>query len=291
VVFGNTAIRNSEAASSAQPKEGEPVLLPCMNEQTTLDAPLQAEFEAYAAAGFRHVELWFPKLKKLDLTPAVVAGRLRDAGLTPVCACSCDVRLTRPQEEFDQHLPELKANLEWAQAFGLPRFVITSSSGAIHPDDYKLAAERLARVAELASLYKVRVALEFIASSKLFGCLPTTLSVIRASGHANAGVCLDTFHFFVGSSKTEDLGELMPGEIAHVHFHDAPRRVPRERLTDADRLPPGEGSFPLNPITAALRRIGYRGALSIELFGAEFHQGDPGTVAERCYRAVRKYLS
>jgi sugar phosphate isomerase/epimerase len=116
----------------------------------------------------------------------------------------------------------------------------------------------------------------------LCACLPTALSVVRAAAHQNAGVCLDTFHFFVGPSKTEDLADLKPGEIAHVHFHDVPGSVPRERLADADRLPPGEGCLPLDRITAALRSIGYRGALSVELFGTGFHTGVPKAVAERC---------
>ncbi len=277
-------LTSAEAAESA--------LLPCINQQTTLDAGFEAECAAYAAAGFRRVELWFPKLRKLGLSPAAVTATLRSAGLTPISACSSDSRLTYPKEEFDGHLPEIDSNLELAQSLAVPRYVVTSSAPKdLRPDDYKIAAERLQIVAELASRYKVRIALEFIAGSKLIGCLPTALSVIRSAGNRNAGVCLDTFHFFVGSSKTEDLSELKPGEIEHVHFHDVPDSIPRERLRDTDRLPPGEGSLPLAIVTGALRRIGYRGALSVELFGESFHTGDPKLVAERCYRAVRRYTA
>ncbi len=268
----------------------ESVLLPCINQQTTLDAGFERECAAYAAAGFRRVELWFPKLRKLGLSPTTVVAVLRRAGLTPQSACSSDARLTHPKEDFEGHLPEFESNMELAQALAVPRYVITSSATKdLQPDDYKVAAARLNTVAEMASRYKVRIALEFIAGSKLIGCLPTALSLIRSAGHRNAGICLDTFHFFVGSSKTEDLPQLRAGEIEHVHFHDVPSSIPRERLRDTDRLPPGEGSLPLAIVTAALRRAGYRGALSVELFGEAFHTGDPKLVAERCYRAVRRY--
>jgi len=41
--------------------------------------------------------------------------------------------------------------------------------------------------------------------------------------------------------------------------------VPRELATDSDRILPGDGDFQLPPIMDHLRRIGYRGWVSVEL--------------------------
>jgi 2-keto-myo-inositol isomerase len=131
--------------------------------------------------------------------------------------------------------------------------------------------------------------MEFIARSSLFGSLLSSLRLLREAAQPNVGICLDTFHFFVGASKFDDLQELRPGEVEHVHFHDVSGSIPREILVDANRVPPGQGVIPLKLITAALRRIGYRGNLSTELFGARYQEGDPFHVAKLCYNALEPY--
>jgi sugar phosphate isomerase/epimerase len=259
----------------------EPALVPCINQQTTIDTPFDKACEAWSRAGFRHVELWFPKLRNEGFSAEQVRMRLRDTGLTPASACA---------SSFTSSFEDFARDFEYAQAIGVPKYVVFSHvSGNVVAEDYKAAAERLSRIADLAAPHNVRIAFEFIANSKLVGCLPTALSLIQSAARSNVGVCLDTFHFCAGVSKTEDLEGVKAGEIEHVHFHDGPSAIPRERLTDRDRLPPGEGSFPLAAIVRGLKRVGYRGALSVELFGAEFHKGEAAEVAARCFRAVRRF--
>lgn len=131
--------------------------------------------------------------------------------------------------------------------------------------------------------------MEFIARSSLFGSLLSSLRLLREAAQPNAGGCPDTLHFFVGVSKFDDLQKLSPGEVEHVHFHDVPGSIPREILVDVNRVPPGQGVIPLKQVTADLRRIGYRGNLSTELFGARYQEGDPIHVAKLCYDALEPY--
>lgn len=263
--------------------------LPCINQVTTLDAPFETDVEAYATAGFRYVELWLPKLAKLGLKPPGVAATLKNAGLTVASACASEAAFTAPESKLLQQVDELKQNLEIAQALGAERYVVYSGAGASKPEEYKAASARLARYAEVAEPYHVRIAFEFLAGARLAGSFRTALEMVRAADHPNLGVCVDTFHLYAGISKVEDLLLAKPGEIAHVHFHDAPASVPRELWRDADRLPPGEGCMPMHDIAKALKRTGYRGVLSVELFGASYQAGDPREVASRCYRAVKQY--
>ena len=267
-------------------------LVPCINQVTTLGAAFDAECAAYHDAGFRHVELWFEKLRGLGLAPPAIAARLRDAALTPVCACAAGSFLWRGVPGPAERRGELEGHFVLAQALGVPRFVIYDYvDEAPKRDDHAVAAERLVSVANLAAKYGVRIALEFIARSRLLGSLPTALQVIRQAAQPNVGLCLDTFHFYAGVSKLEDLDELRSGEVEHVHFHDVPRTVPRELLVDADRIPPGTGVIPLTKIVDALRRIGYAGALSVELFDPEVQKSDPAMAARTCYAAVTRFTS
>ncbi len=279
-----TALRTAEAGASP--------LLPCINQVTTLGAAFDAECSAYHDAGFRHVELWFPKLKQLGLAPPAIAARLREAALTPVSACAAGNLLWRGAPGPVERRGELEAHFALAEALGVPRFVIFDYVEATPPrDDHAVAAERLVALAEIAARHRVRIALEFIARSRLLGSLRTALQVIRRAAQGNVGLCLDTFHFYAGVSKLEDLDELRPGEVEHVHFHDVPGAVPRELLVDADRIPPGTGVIPLRKVVDALRRIGYAGALSVELFDPVIQKSDPNLTARTCYAAVTRFTS
>ncbi len=223
-----TALRTADASASP--------LLPCINQVTTLGAAFDAECSAYHDAGFRHVELWFPKLKQLGLAPPAIAARLREAALTPVSACAAGNLLWRGAPGPVERRGELEAHFALAEALGVPRFVIFDYVEATPPrDDHAVAAERLVALAEIAARHRVRIALEFIARSRLLGSLRTALQVIRRAAQGNVGLCLDTFHFYAGVSKLEDLDELRPGEVEHVHFHDVPGAVPRERGPDPAR--------------------------------------------------------
>ncbi|HXH50064.1 MAG TPA: sugar phosphate isomerase/epimerase [Terriglobia bacterium] len=286
-----TLVAGATALASGAPRTSHR-FSPCLNEATTLDAPFEKDCEAYSAAGFRHIELWFAKLRKQGLKAPQVESLMRQHGLTPASACASEAALWRQQGSLESHLPGLERNFEMAQALNVPRYVLFSSvSGEVTQDDYRAAVERFARVAELAAGYEVRIAFEFIALSSLYGSLLSSLQLLREAAQPNAGVCLDTFHFFAGVSKFEDLQELRPGEVEHVHFHDVPASIPREILVDPNRVPPGHGVIPLKQITAALRRIGYQGALSTELFGARYQKGDPFSVAKLCYKALALYCA
>ncbi len=278
------ALRAKDAPASA--------LIPCINQVTTLGAAFDAECAAYHDAGFRHVELWFPKLKQLGLAPQAVTARLKDSALAPVSACAAGNLLWRGAPGPVERRGELEAQFALAEALGVPRFVIFDYVDATPKrDDYAVAAERLVLLAELAAKHHVRIALEFIARSRLLGSLPSALQVIRKAAQPNVGLCLDTFHFYAGVSKLEDLDHLRPGEVEHVHFHDVPRSVPRELLVDADRLPPGTGVIPLTKVVEALRRIGYARALSVELFDPVIQKSDPAATARTCYAAVTRFTS
>jgi sugar phosphate isomerase/epimerase len=278
------ALRAKDAPASA--------LIPCINQVTTLGAAFDAECAAYHDAGFRHVELWFPKLKQLGLAPQAITARLNDSALAPVSACAVGNLLWRGAPGPVERRGELEDQFALAKALGVPRFVIFDYVEATPKcDDHAVAAERLVSVAELAAKHHVRIALEFIARSRLLGSLPTALQVIRKAAQPNVGLCLDTFHFYAGVSKLEDLDDLRPGEVEHVHFHDVPRSVPRELLVDADRLPPGTGVVPLAKVVEALRRIGYAGALSVELFDPAIQKSDPAATARTCYAAVTRFTS
>ena len=107
--------------------------------------------------------------------------------------------------------------------------------------------------------------------------------------HPHLGLCLDTFHFYTGPSKLEDLGYLAPHNLFHVQFSDL-ADVPREFATDSHRILPGDGDIPLMPIVGRLREIGYDGYVSVEVMNPQIWQIPPRSVAEIAATALRKVL-
>ncbi len=166
------------------------------------------------------------------------------------------------------------------QALNIPILIVT-------PDfvrqptlgEYHRAARSLREAADLAETFGVRLAIEFQKSSLLCSCLETLLALIAQAGTANAGICLDVFHYYMGPSKFEDLAYLSPENLAWVQLCDV-SGTPRELAGDSDRIFPGEGDFQLGPIIEHLARIGYDGYVSLEITNPQLWQVPPDRVVD-----------
>ena len=157
------------------------------------------------------------------------------------------------------------------------------------PTTIDRAAAALGEAAELAATFGVRLALEFQKSSPVCACLETALALIEQSGAANAGVCLDVFHYYTGPSKFEDLAYLSPQNLAWVQVCDL-SGTPRELAGDGDRILPGEGDFQLGPIVEHLGRIGYDGHVSLEVLNPHLWQVAADRVADLGHQALCRVL-
>ena len=148
---------------------------------------------------------------------------------------------------------------------------------------------------ELAKTYGVMLMLEFAKTSTLAGSLASALRIVREANHPNARIMLDTFHFWAGLSKVEDLEMLRDGELAHLHFEDIPDDPPREMLNSQQhRTFPGEGNAPLRRIIEILKRKRYSGPASLELFQtgtAVIQNMDPFQVATRAKAAIESLIA
>ncbi len=75
-----------------------------------------------------------------------------------------------------------------------------------------------------------------------------------------------------------------------VPFQRLPRRAAREKLTDADRVYPGDGSAPLKALLKDLSAGGFRVMLSLELFNRKYWTQDPLTVARTGLEKMRALI-
>jgi len=138
----------------------------------------------------------------------------------------------------------------------------------------------LREMADVARPYQVGLAFEFLGFP---WCSVRTLTeawaIVAATDRLNVGAVLDTCHFYAGGSPLASIGAVSPARLAVFHINDV-EDVPREQITDAHRLFPGDGVIPLKDILRELRAIEYRGVCSVEIFRPEYWERDPLEVAQ-----------
>lgn len=257
----------------------------CLHQTTSAAAGFRRSLEGYAKAGIKYVEVIPPHLDEFVKKEGMPAARrlLSDLGLKAVS--SGGVRgLAEPSPARAKALEELKSRVEVIAALGVDRMVCPCGpTEKFALDDYKRAEDNLREAGEIVKPYGVVAMLEFMRGSTFVGTLPTSLNLTRAAAHPNIRPMFDCYHFWAGLSKFDDLELIRPGEIHHVHFQDVPK-VPRELLDNGTRDIPGDGVSPLVRILQALKRKGYSGPLSVELFYPQLQKGDPYEVAAEIRR-------
>ena len=261
-------------------------------------AELGRQLAAARAGGWTAMELWLRHWDAVFEREGSGARRLLDdAGIAATGGCAHPGLFFATGERLRRHQDELRRRLEQCQALGAPHLVITPGTpGEDLPERLDaaalaLAATNLRAAAALAAPYGVRLGIEFLKGARMVNNLYTALALAGDVAHPNVGVVLDTFHFYAWPSKLEDLHALGgdPTRLSFVHVNDVPFDSPREGWTDAARVLPGEGAFPLGAIFERLAACGYGGAVSLELFNEAFAArwaGAPEAAAAAAYASV-----
>ena len=266
----------------------------CMHQASSEGFDFRAAMEGYAKAGVRLVEPNLLKVREFAQKqggPAAAKRLLDDLGLRPA-SNSNQLFLMEPGETRLKSLEELKWKVELIQAIGGDRLVTPSAgTGNYTEDDFKRGVDHMREAAEIARPFAVTLMLEFARTSRFAGSLATALTLVRETNHPNYRVMMDTYHFWGGISKFEDLELLRDGELHHLHFEDVPASPFRELQGQPHRVFPGEGIAPLRRIVEVLKAKKYTGAVSFETFNPQIQKTDPYEVAMRARKAIEPLIT
>ena len=264
--------------------------------QTMPALQLGREMEVVAQAGYGGLELLVPKLGPFleHHSARDLAAGLQERKLAPL-ALNC---IEHFNLRSDEEMAAIKRDCLWlsqlAQAVGCPTVAVVPSPKPPGMEWPEIKAQTVAALQELASIagaYGVRLAFEFLAPA---GCSVRTLAqgweIVRAAGCENAGLVIDTYHFFVGGSSWESLDEFDVDRLYMVHINDVEGR-PLETLTDGDRLLPGEGVLPLGRLLGRLKARGYDGAYALEVMRPAYRERDPLEYARAGREAIERALA
>jgi sugar phosphate isomerase/epimerase len=257
----------------------------CLNTSTIRECGLDLlqEIEVTAQAGYQGIEPWVSEIE----------AYLQGGGTL--------VELGHLLKRRGLEVPNLIAFFQWAHPDGRARAqaleeargvaamarelacpcVAAPPSGIPDRTDIPLShiAECYRDLLELGRQVGVRPLLEFWGHSRVLYSLDEAVEILSLVDDPDAAILADVFHMAKGGSDFGLLGQLDGGQLGLIHLNDYPRSPDIARLTDRERLYPGEGAAPYAAIMATLSEIGYTGVLSLELFNEAYQRAGALDVA------------
>ncbi len=240
---------------------------PALSQVSSLPSPFAKDVEDYAAGGCQAIEIWMTKLETyLEQHPATMLPTLRERFQVEFPVASYQGGILASQGDARRVAWDLfERRLQLCAELAIGTLVVACDVAApVTQQDVERVQWSLGLAAKSAAAAQVRIALEFQASSAFGNNLQTAASLVAHTASPWLGICLDVFHYQVGSSKPDDLGYLTKENLFHVQVCDL-ADVPREFAADRDRILPGDGDIPLQPIVSRLAEIGYDGHLAVEV--------------------------
>jgi len=285
-------------AAAAQDALQEPFRY-CLNTGTLLGKklPIVEEVQIAAQAGYQGIEPWVREIQQYVDQGGSLADlkkRIADRGLTVEGAIGFPSWCVDDEAKRIKGMEQFKREMDLVAQIGGLRIAAPPAGANKTPGmDLRKIAERYRDVLELGKQQGLVAHLEIWGGSQTLSRISEAAYVAIESGHTDASLLLDCFHIYKSGCGFTGI-RMLNGAALHVfHINDYPADPPREKATDADRVFPGDGVAPLASILRDLRSIGFRGALSLELFNREYWKQDDGlTIAktglEKLRAAVRK---
>ncbi|SDN44572.1 4-hydroxyphenylpyruvate dioxygenase [Klenkia soli] len=252
-----------------------------------LSGTLEDKLTAAAGAGFDGIEVFEPDLVASPWSPAELAARCADLGLS--------VDLYQPFRDLDSTDP---ATVRRNQRRARVKFDVMADLGvdtvlvcsAVAPDavrdDDELTAQ-LAATADLAADRGLRIAYEALAWGTHVSTWDHSWRVVQAADHPALGLCLDSFHVLSRGGDPAGFAAVPGEKLFFLQLADAPQlAMDVLQWSRHHRLFPGQGAFDLPAFLGAVLAAGYGGPLSLEVFNDVFRQSDPARTAVDAMRSL-----
>ena len=262
--------------------------------------PFPDRLRAASAAGFNAISLWgrdYRTARDQGHSDADLRSMLDDHGLavaeldpawwwTPGARHVHIPPAADPVDVFRYDEDEL---MRIAEVFGARSINAADVLGGdwSHHD----AAEGFADLCDRAADHGLLVHLEWLAWSKVPD-LETALEIVDLADRPNGGLNIDTWHCARTGTTASQLRALPGDRVLAIQVDDGPAAA-EDDLVDATlhhRRLPGEGDFDLVGYLRALKEIGSRAPIGVEVFSDELHALGAGAAARLAAEATRRLL-
>lgn len=295
LAFGNSLIK--EVGSHAQePKHSLPFRV-SLNTSTLMayQLPVDIQIEKVIAAGFDGIELWMRDIMTylenggttLALKEKLQAGNLRLENIIGFSEwCSDDPEKRKNAKE------QLRKEMNIIKDLGGEHIAApVMGISKLEPSKMDEYAARYRAILDLEAETGVIPVLELWGMGALHK-VSDCAQIIIATGHPKASLLLDFYHVYRGGNSWDTVNVLNGGKLPVMHMNDYPAEPSFDKLTDADRVLPGEGVCRYDTIVPKLYEAGFRGGFSVELFNKGYWDTmDADTLLKKSFESSVLVLS
>ena len=251
------------ASATAEPRASASCFVLGLNTSTIRGQklPIVEEIALAAKVGFQGMEPWIDELRHYAEAGGSLSDlgkRFRDAGIQVESAIDFFEWAVDDDDRRAKGFEAASRSMEILQKIGGKRLAAPPVGATDRPIEPLRVAERYRELLELGDQFGVVPEVEVWGGSRTLGRLGEAAQVAIESGHPRACILPDVFHLYKGGSPLEGIKLLGPAAIHVFHVNDYPARPARQKLTDADRVFPGDGVAPYKTLLRDLRTAGFQ---------------------------------
>lgn len=259
------------------------------------ELPADEQIRMVADAGFDGIEMWVRDIRSyIDAggTAKELGDLLSSNNLLLENMIGFSQWISDDADTRKEAIEILKSDMEMIAAMG-GKYIAAPVQGidSIDPTKFHDYAKRYRAILELGDETGVIPILEVWGTGTLHKVSDCTHIAIE-SGHPDATVLFDFYHVYRGGNSWETINLVNAAKLPVMHMNDYPANPPREKLTDADRVFPGEGICPYREVIPKLYHAGFRGGFSVELFNRGYWESmDAETILKESYDRTHSVLT
>ncbi|HEA19324.1 hypothetical protein LCGC14_1650020 [marine sediment metagenome] len=256
--------------------------------------PVDEQIDLVGKAGFDGIELWMRDIKayvdgggKLSfLKESLQTHNLVLENIIAFSEWCSDDSMVRKEA-----LSLMRSEMEMVAAMGGHYFAApVQGIDSIYPMKYDSYAERYRAVLEVGDETGIVPLIELWGMGALHK-VSDCAKIVIDSKHPKAAMLLDFYHVYRGGNEWSSIDTLNAAKLPVIHMNDYPAKPAADKLTDADRVLPGEGVCPFEEVLPKLYKAGFRGALSVELFNKGYWESmDAKTLLDKSYKTTRETI-
>lgn len=253
------------------------------------------EIAIAAKAGFRGMEPWVDELERHAASGRSLAElnkQFRDAGMSVESAIGFFEWIVDDPGRRRKALETARRNMDLVAKVGGKRLAAppVGATNEAMPDLLRVA-DRYRELLEVGDQMGVVPQVEVWGFSRTLSRLGEAALVAMEAHHVEACILPDVYHLYRGGSGLNGIKLLGPRAVHVFHMNDYPAAPPREKLTDADRVYPGDGVAPLRKLLRDLADGGFHVMLSLELFNRQYWSQDPLAVAQAGFQKMNALVT
>jgi len=254
----------------------------------SISGALSDKLRAIAEAGYQGAEVFENDLLSAPQSAAEIGAMMADLGLA--CTMFQPFRDLEgmPEPQRGAAFERMKRKFAVMEQLGTDLVLLCSNCSALASGDRAAMLDDLHELGELAAAHGMRVGYEALAWGRHVADHRDAWALVRDVDHAAIGLVLDSFHSLSLRVPSASIGDIRADKLFIVQVADAP-------LLEMDplnwsrhfRCMPGQGDFALAEYAAAIRRTGYDGYFSLEIFNDRFRAGSGSQIARDGLRSLR----